>query len=122
MAWTLRGLHFQASPYEEVKLVRCTRGSAFDVVVDLRRSSLTFRRWFAVELDGTARRAVFIPAGVAHGFQTLEDDSWIFYQMTEPYVPELAGGVRCDDPAFAISWPCAVSVMSERDRNFADFE
>jgi dTDP-4-dehydrorhamnose 3,5-epimerase len=119
---TLRGMHFQRDPRAEGKLVRCIQGRVFDVALDLRRSSPTFRRWFAVELDGTATRAVFIPTGVAHGFQTLEDDSWIFYQMTEPYVPELAGGVRCDDPAFAISWPCAVSVISERDRNFSDFE
>jgi dTDP-4-dehydrorhamnose 3,5-epimerase len=94
----------------------------YDVALDLRRSSPTFRQWFAVELDGTATRAVFIPPGVAHGFQTLEDDTQIFYQMTVPYIPELAGGVRCDDPAFAISWPRAMSVMSERDRSFADFD
>ena len=119
---TLRGMHFQRDPRPEGKLVRCIRGRVYDVALDLRRSSPTFRQWFAVELDGTATRAVFIPPGVAHGFQTLEDDTQIFYQMTVPYIPELAGGVRCDDPAFAISWPRAMSVMSERDRSFADFD
>lgn len=118
---TLRGMHFQRAPRAEGKLVRCIRGRIYDVALDLRRSSPTFRRWFAVELDGVATRAVFIPAGVAHGFQTLEDDTQILYEMTEPYIPELAGGVRWDDPAFAISWPCPVSMMSERDRSFADF-
>ncbi|SHL53360.1 dTDP-4-dehydrorhamnose 3,5-epimerase [Bradyrhizobium lablabi] len=119
---TLRGMHFQRDPRAEGKLVRCIRGRAFDVALDLRRSSPTFKRWFAVELAGAGTRAIFVPAGVAHGFQTLEDDTEIFYQMTEPYVPELAGGVRFDDPAFAISWPRAVSVISERDKSFADFD
>jgi dTDP-4-dehydrorhamnose 3,5-epimerase len=119
---TLRGMHFQRDPRAEGKLVRCIRGRAFDVALDLRRSSPTFQQWFAIELAGTGTRAVFIPGGVAHGFQTLEDDTEMFYQMTEPYVPELAGGVRFDDPAFAISWPRAVSVISERDKSFADFD
>jgi dTDP-4-dehydrorhamnose 3,5-epimerase len=119
---TLRGMHFQREPKAEGKLVRCIRGRAFDVALDLRTSSPTFKRWFSLELHGASLRAVFIPPGVAHGFQTLEDDTSIFYQMTEPYVPELSDGVRWDDPAFAISWPCIVSVISERDSNFAGFE
>ena len=119
---TLRGLHYQAEPYPEAKLVRCTAGSVYDVVVDLRPESHAFRRWFAVELTASSRRALYVPAGVAHGFQTLEDDSEVFYQISEFYHPELARGVRWDDPTFGVRWPEAgARVISERDRAYPDF-
>jgi len=118
---TLRGMHFQAAPREEPKLVRCTRGAIQDVIVDLRRDSATHRRWFAVELSAENRRALYIPPGFAHGFQTLVDDCEILYQMAERYAPELARGVRWNDPAFAIQWPIADPFMSERDAAYPDY-
>jgi dTDP-4-dehydrorhamnose 3,5-epimerase len=118
---TLRGLHFQAPPHEEPKLVRCTRGAIHDVIVDLRRTSATHCRWFAVELSAENRRTLYVPPGFAHGFQTLVDDTEILYQMAEPYVPELARGVRWNDPAFAIDWPIAPPFMSERDASYPDY-
>jgi dTDP-4-dehydrorhamnose 3,5-epimerase len=118
---TLRGMHFQAAPHEEPKLVRCTRGAIHDVIVDLRRQSPTHCRWFAVELTHANRRTLFVPAGFAHGFQTLVDDTEILYQMAEPYAPELARGVRWNDPAFAIDWPIAPPFMSERDATYPDY-
>lgn len=121
-AGTLRGMHWQAPPHEEVKLVRCTAGAAYDVVLDLRPDSPTFKRWVAVELTATNRRAVYVPAGCAHGFQTLVDDTELFYQMGARYHPESARGVRWDDPAFGIVWPpCAQRVISARDRSYPDF-
>jgi dTDP-4-dehydrorhamnose 3,5-epimerase len=120
-AGTLRGLHWQAAPHEEVKLVRCTSGAAFDVVVDLRPGSPTYRNWVAVELTGANRRAVYIPGGYAHGFQTLVDGTELFYQMSALYVPESARGARWDDPALAIAWPpCAARVISPRDLALPD--
>jgi dTDP-4-dehydrorhamnose 3,5-epimerase len=117
-AGTLRGLHYQADPHPEAKLVRCTMGAAFDVVADLRPDSPTYRRWAAVELTADNRRMVYVPAGCAHGFQTLCDDTELFYQMSETYYPELARGVRWDDPALGVEWPaCADRVISDRDRN-----
>ena len=104
-AGTLRGLHFQAEPHGETKLVRCTRGAAFDVAVDLRPQSPTLHRWHAVELTGPNGHALLIPAGFAHGFQTLEDDTELLYAMSTRHVPEAASGVRWDDPAFGIDWP-----------------
>ena len=121
LAGTLRGLHYQASPHEEVKLVRCTRGSAFDVVVDLRPSSPTFKQYAAVTLSADNRKAMYVPAGCAHGFETLEDDTEIVYQINREYVPDHARGVRWDDLAFGIAWPSPPAVMSDRDRAFADF-
>lgn len=118
---TLRGLHYQLPPKAEVKLVRCTRGRLFDVAVDLRRESPTYCRWVGIELDADSHRAVFIPEGCAHGFQTLVDDCEVFYQMGAAYDPALARGVRCDDPAFAIRWPLAPTSISERDSSFPDF-
>lgn len=112
---TLRGMHYQADPRPEIKLVRATRGRVFDVALDLRRDSPTYLKWASVELDATRHNAFYIPAGCAHGFLTLEDDCELFYQMSEVYVPELARGVRWDDPAFAIAWPFTPSVFSERD-------
>ena len=119
---TLRGLHYQAPPMPEGKLVRCTRGAVHDVVVDLRPSSATFLRWISVELTAENRRAIYVPPGCAHGFQTLMDDSEVFYQMTELYAPELARGVRWNDPMFRIEWPIAEPTISERDATYPDFE
>ncbi|HUA51672.1 MAG TPA: dTDP-4-dehydrorhamnose 3,5-epimerase [Candidatus Sulfotelmatobacter sp.] len=118
---TLRGMHFQAAPREEPKLVRCTHGAIHDVIVDLRRDSPTHCRWFAVELTQDNRRALYVPPGFAHGFQSLVDDTEILYQMAEPYAAELARGVRWNDPAFAIAWPIADPFMSERDASYADY-
>lgn len=118
---TLRGLHYQAEPFGECKLVRCTRGAIHDVIVDLRAGSPAFGSWFAVELSEANRRMLYVPEGVAHGFQTLVDGSEVFYQMSQVYSSEHAHGVRYDDPAFAIDWPEAVSTISERDRAYPDF-
>jgi dTDP-4-dehydrorhamnose 3,5-epimerase len=120
---TLRGLHYQAEPHGESKLVRCVRGAIFDVAVDLRSGSPTHRRWHGVQLSAENRRAFYIPPGLAHGFQTLSDDAEVLYQMGNPYVPEAARGVRWDDPAFAIEWPepDGPRIISERDRAFDDF-
>jgi dTDP-4-dehydrorhamnose 3,5-epimerase len=120
---TLRGLHFQAEPHGEAKLVRCVRGAVFDVAVDLRPQSPTYRAWHAVELSADNRRMFFLPAGLAHGFQTLRDDCEVLYQMGHRYVPDAARGVRWDDPAFAIEWPAPAQqrTISERDRSYPDF-
>jgi dTDP-4-dehydrorhamnose 3,5-epimerase len=104
-AGTLRGLHYQSDPYAEAKLVRCTRGAIFDVALDLRRDSDSYLRWYAVELSEDNGWAMFVPAGCAHGFQTLRANSEVLYQISVPYQPDAARGVRWDDPAFAISWP-----------------
>lgn len=121
-AGTLRGLHHQSEPHGEPKLVRCTRGAVFDVIVDLRPGSPTHRRWHGVELSAENGRALYVPPGLAHGFQTLEDSSEVLYMMGREYVPEAASGVRWDDPAFGIEWPPAPArVMSERDRDYPDY-
>jgi len=112
---TLRGLHFQADPYGEAKLVRCVRGGAWDVVVDLRPRSATRHRWTAVEITAENRTAVYVPEGCAHGFQTLTDETEILYQMSAAYRPEAARGIRWDDPALAIAWPVAEAIVSPRD-------
>jgi dTDP-4-dehydrorhamnose 3,5-epimerase len=117
---TLRGLHYQASPWEETKLVRCTRGAFYDVVVDLRPNSPTFTRWIGITLTATNGVMVYIPEGCAHGFLTLEDNSEMLYQMSEFYHPEAACGVRWNDPLFGIIWPAAVNVISDRDRFYRD--
>ena len=113
---TLRGLHFQASPYAEAKLVRCTAGAMLDVIVDIRRSSPTFGRHHSVELTAQNRLALFIPKGFAHGFQTLADGTEVYYQMTQKYVPGAARGIAWNDPAIGIAWPHPPAVMSDRDR------
>jgi len=121
-AGTLRGLHFQHPPHAEAKLVRCTAGRVYDVIVDLRPQSPTFRHHVAVELSARTRTMLYVPEGCAHGFQTLADDSEVFYQMSAPFHAAAAAGVRWDDPAFGIAWPLPVSVISERDRRYADFD
>jgi dTDP-4-dehydrorhamnose 3,5-epimerase len=118
---TLRGMHYQEKPHEEAKLVRCTMGAIYDVIIDLRQESATFRQWTATELTADSRRMFYIPEGVAHGFLTLEDDTEIFYQMSEIQVPDKARGVRWNDPAFGVEWPMAVQVISERDKDYPDF-
>jgi dTDP-4-dehydrorhamnose 3,5-epimerase len=121
-AGTLRGMHFQRSPHEEAKLVRCTRGAIFDVIIDLRAGSSTLGRWVGVELEESAGRALYVPEGFAHGFQTLVDDVDVLYMISTPYAPESASGVRWDDPFFAIDWPHAGRrVISDRDRSWPDF-
>jgi dTDP-4-dehydrorhamnose 3,5-epimerase len=115
---TLRGMHFQVAPHAEVKLVRCTRGAIYDVIIDLRPSSPTYLQWIAVELSALDYRQLYIPEGFAHGFQTLVDDSDVFYQMSEFYHSESARGVRWDDPAFGITWPLEVTAISTRDQNY----
>lgn len=119
---TLRGLHFQVEPHAEVKLVRVTRGAVWDVIVDLRPGSPTFQRHFAVVLSAGAGNQLYIPQGMAHGFQTLEDATEVSYQISAFYAPEAARGYRWDDPAFAIPWPGPVTVISERDRTLPLFE
>jgi dTDP-4-dehydrorhamnose 3,5-epimerase len=121
-AGTLRGMHFAWPPSREGKLVRCERGAIFDAIIDLRPSSPTFARHFAQELNEDNRLALYIPPGFAHGFQTLADDTEVLYMMTDFYRPELAGGVRFDDPEFAIRWPRPVSVITERDRTYPAFD
>ncbi len=118
---TLRGLHWQADPFPEGKLVRCTRGVILDVAVDLRPESPTYRRWLGFELTAANGRALYIPPGFAHGFQTLVDEAEVFYQMSEPYHGELARGARWNDPAFAIDWPIANPIQSPRDASYHDY-
>src|SRR3990170_2373457 len=113
---TLRGMHYQANPYEEAKLVRCTVGAIYDVLIDLRPDSPTFKRWTDVELAADSWKMVYIPEGFAHGFLTLKDRTEVFYQMSQVFVPASARGVRWDDPAFGIQWPIPVEVIYDRDR------
>jgi len=118
---TIRGMHYQEQPYPETKLVRCTMGAIYDVAIDLRPESPTLRQWVAVELTAQNRRALYIPAGFAHGFQTLLDSSEVFYQMSEFYHPDAARAVRWNDPAFGILWPLPKPFLSEKDRAIPDF-
>jgi dTDP-4-dehydrorhamnose 3,5-epimerase len=118
---TLRGMHYQVAPYEEAKLVSCIRGAIYDVIIDLRQNSPTYCQWFFVELNAENYKILYVPKGFAHGFQTLEDNTVVFYQMSEFYHPECARGVRWDDKAFGIKWPISNPIMSERDKNFQTF-
>jgi dTDP-4-dehydrorhamnose 3,5-epimerase len=119
---TLRGLHYQAEPYGEVKLVRCTSGAIFDVVVDVRPASPTFKAWFGVELTAQNRAMLYVPEGCAHGYMTLEDNAEVMYPVTQPYQPQAERGVRWDDPAFGIDWPDGgPTTVSAKDRSWADF-
>ncbi len=119
---TLRGMHFQIPPHEEAKLVRCTMGRIYDVIVDLRPDSPTFRRWIAAELTAENHKMLYAPEGFAHGFQTLADNTEVFYQMSEVYHAECARGVRWDDPAFCITWPADRRIISPRDAQHPDFD
>jgi len=120
---TLRGLHYQEAPHAEIKLVRCTRGSIFLVMVDLRRDSGTRYEWHGTELDARMGRLAYVPEGFAQGYQTLDDDTEVLYQMSHPYVPNAARGVRWDDPSLAIDWPSVPErVISERDRSWPDLQ
>lgn len=119
---TLRGMHYQAPPHGEAKLIRCTRGAMWDVALDLRPGSPTSRRHVAVELTAENHLALYIPEGVAHGFQTLEDNTEVLYQMSAAYAPDAARGVRFDDPAFGIPWPIPEPILLERDRNYPSVE
>jgi dTDP-4-dehydrorhamnose 3,5-epimerase len=119
---TLRGMHYQAAPHGQAKLVRCTRGSVYDVAVDLRPDSPTYRQWVGVELTAENRRMIYIPGDCGHGFQTLEDDSEVFYMVSNPYDPASGRGFRWNDPAFGVEWPeAAEPILIERDRNYPDY-
>jgi dTDP-4-dehydrorhamnose 3,5-epimerase len=118
---TLRGMHFQKPPYEETKIVRCTMGALFDVIIDLRPDSPTLKQWLSFELNAENRSLLYIPRGLAHGFLTLEDNTEVLYQMSDRYVPESAAGVRWNDRAFGIQWPDTPQVISVKDREYADF-
>jgi len=122
-AGTLRGMHYQAAPHAQAKIVRCTRGAVFDVIIDLRPRSATFKQWVGVELSAENRLTLCVPGGFAHGFQTLEDDTEIFYLVSDYYAPAASRGVRWDDPAFGVEWPPARErVMADRDREYTDFK
>jgi len=119
---TLRGMHYQVAPHAEVKVVRCTRGSIYDVIIDLRPDSPTYKRWLGVELTAANRRMLYVPEGFAHGFQTLEDDTETFYQVSEFYAPAAEEGVRWNDPAFGIDWPQPNDpILSEKDASWPDY-
>jgi len=118
---TLRGMHYQIAPHKEAKLVSCIKGAIYDVIIDLRPDSPTLKQWIVVELTAENRRMLYIPEGFTHGFQTMEDNTEVFYQMSEFYHPESAKGVRWNDPAFGIVWPADIRVISDRDRQYPDF-
>ncbi len=118
---TLRGLHYQTPPHEEAKLVRCTRGGIYDVMVDLRPNSSTYCKWVGVELTAENRRMLLVPEGFAHGFQTLQDNTEVFYQVSEFYTPSVEKGAHYNDSAFGITWPIDVSVISEKDENWPTY-
>jgi len=118
---TLRGMHFQSAPHQEAKLVRCSHGAIYDVIIDLRPQSPTFKRHFAISLTSLNRLMLYVPEDFAHGFLTLEDSTEVFYQMSEFFCAESARGIRWNDPAFSIPWPTSISVISERDRIYPDF-
>ncbi|MCF6147978.1 MAG: dTDP-4-dehydrorhamnose 3,5-epimerase [Candidatus Kuenenia sp.] len=115
---TLRGMHYQEAPHEEAKLVRCTMGAIYDVIIDIRPDSQTYKKWFSVELTVENRKMLYIPEGFAHGFLTLEDNTEVFYQMSEFYAPEHAKGIKWNDPAFNIHWPIEISIISDKDKSY----
>ncbi len=119
---TLRGMHFQSTPFEEKKLVSCIKGAIYDVVLDLRENSLTFCQYFSIELGEENCKILYVPEGCAHGFQTLNDNSVVYYQMSEFFHPEYSGGVRWNDPEFAIQWPIEQKILSDKDQSYSDFK
>jgi dTDP-4-dehydrorhamnose 3,5-epimerase len=120
---TLRGMHYQGAPYGQDKLIRCTRGAIFDVAVDLRRDSRTFKQWIAFELTAENRSMMYIPGDCGHGFQTLVDDTEVFYMVSQPYIPESSRGIRWNDPSFGIEWPdVGTRILIERDQAYPDFK
>ena len=119
---TLRGMHYQLPPHEEMKLVRCTRGAAYHAIVDLREESGTYLQWSGIELNSENRSLLYVPEGVAHGFVTLADATEIFYQMSEFHTPGCEAGIRWNDPAFNIAWPVQPAIISKRDSSFADLQ
>jgi dTDP-4-dehydrorhamnose 3,5-epimerase len=119
---TLRGMHFQSPPFEQIKLVRCTAGSIYDVIIDLRKDSPTYKQHIGVELSSESRLMLYVPGQFAHGFQTLEDDTEVFYMVSNYYAPESAGGIRYDDPTFDIQWPEADRTLLDRDLTYPDFK
>jgi dTDP-4-dehydrorhamnose 3,5-epimerase len=118
---TLRGMHYQSAPYEQDKLVRCTRGRIYDVIIDLRTGSPTFKHWLAVELSAENRLMLYVPGEFAHGYLTLEEDTEVFYQTSAYFAPEHGRGIRWNDPAFGIPWPTAAPILIDRDRDYQDF-
>ena len=118
---TLRGMHYQIAPYEETKLVRCTRGAIYDVIIDLRPKSTTYKQWLGVELTAENYKMLYIPENFAHGFQTLTDNTEVIYQVSQFYAPGSEKGVRYNDPAFGIEWPIEVQVISDKDENWPDY-
>lgn len=118
---TLRGMHYQMKPYEETKLIRCTRGAIYDVIIDLRPNSTTYGQWMGVELTADNYKMLYVPEGLAHGFQTLGDDAEVAYQMSQFFTPGAARGIRYNDPAFGIQWPMKVEVISSGDASWPDF-
>jgi dTDP-4-dehydrorhamnose 3,5-epimerase len=119
---TIRGMHYQCAPYEEAKLVRCTKGKIHDVIIDLRSDSPTFKKWISLELSADSYKSIYIPEGFAHGFQSLEENTEVYYQMSEFYYPEFARGIRWNDPQFSVLWPIEDISISDKDRNWDDFE
>jgi len=120
--YTLRGMHYQKTPCAEAKLVRCSRGVIYDVIVDLREDSLTFKQWTSVEISAENRKMVYVPVDFAHGFQTLADDTEVIYQMSEFYSPSHADGFRWNDPSFKIKWPSDNFIISSKDQSYPDFK
>ncbi len=118
---TLRGMHYQIAPHSETKLVRCTQGAIYDVVIDLRPGSPTFKQWFGVELTSQNYRMLYVPEGFAHGFQTLEDHAEVTYQVSQFYTPGAERGVRYNDPAFGIEWPLEIKSISDKDKNWPNY-
>jgi len=118
---TLRGMHYQTAPYEEAKLVRCMMGAIYDVIIDIRPNSTTYKKWISAELTDENRKMIYVPQGFAHGFMTLMDDTEVFYQMSEFFMPEYVRGIRWNDPTFSINWPADVTVISEKDQKYDDF-
>jgi len=118
---TIRGMHYQTEPYEESKIVKCTKGSIFDIIIDLRPNSKTLKKWFSIELNANNHKMLYVPKGFAHGFQTLEDDSEVFYQISQYYNSEHSMRIRWDDKTFQINWPLEISTISEKDKNFENY-